>query len=133
MSRLRIRVAVTALLAVGVAASCGSSQPAPRPLHVRNSYLGLDCGNAFPCAHLGIAIWLNEPESRVTVTIHGRHVALTTHYDHRRDWIGFVRDTVAKRIAGDMKRLVRLTVEATGRDGTVRRATLTSPVSPGWG
>ena len=41
--------------------------------------------------------------------------------------------TVAERIAGDMKRLVRLTVEATSPDGTIRRATLTSPVSPGWG
>jgi hypothetical protein len=122
-----------ALLVAGTCAACGSSQPAPRPLHVRNSYLGLDCGNAFPCAHLGIAVWLNEPESRVTVTIHGRHVALTTHYDHRRDWIGFVRDAVAERLSDDMRREVRLTVEAIGPDGTARRATLKSPVSPGWG
>jgi hypothetical protein len=123
----------TALLAVVVCAACGSSHTITKPLHVRNSYLGLDCGDAFPCPHLGIAVWLKAPASRVTITIHGRHVALVTHYDHRRDWIGFVRDPVAERQAGDMNRKVRLTVEATGLDGAVRRATLASPVSPGWG
>jgi hypothetical protein len=128
-----MRRTATAMLAVGICAACGSSQPTPRPLHVRNSYLGLDCGNSFPCAHLGIAIWLREPESRVTVTIHGRHVALSAHYDHRRDWIGFVRDPIAERPSNDMRREVRLTVEAIGSDGTIRRAALKSPVSPGWG
>ena len=128
-----MRRPVTALLAVSICGGCGSSHAAPRPLHVRNSYLGLHCRNAFPCAQLGIAVWLKEPESRVTITIHGRHVALATHYDHRRDWIGFVRDPVAERRAGDMNRKVRLTVEATGPDGTIRSATLESPVSPGWG
>ena len=127
---------MTALLAVGVCTACGSSHAVPRPLHVRNSYLGLDCGDgAFPCPHLGIAVWLKAPASRVTVTIRGRRVALTTHYEHRRDWIGFVRDPMAERLgkADDMRRTIRLTVEATGPDGIVRRATLRSPVSPGWG
>jgi hypothetical protein len=134
MSRLRIRVAVTALLAAGICASCGSSHAITSPLRVRNSYLGLNCGNAFPCPKLGIALWLHAPEVRVTVTLHGRSVALTSpRGDHHLYWQGFVRDTAAERIAGDMKRLVRLTVEATGRDGTIRRARLTSPVSPGWG
>jgi hypothetical protein len=130
-----MRRAGIALLVAGVCVACGSSHSAPRPLHVANSYLGLDCGNAFPCAHLGIAVWLKAPQRRVTVTIHGRHVALTTHYDHHRDWIGFVRDPIAERlaVADDMRRTVQLTVEAAGADGTVRRATLRSPVSPGWG
>jgi hypothetical protein len=127
---------IRAVLLVPVAcAACGSSHSIPRPLHVANSYLGLDCGDAFPCPHLGIAVWLKAPASRVTVTIHGRRVALTTHYDHRRDWIGFVHDPVAERLgkADDMRRTIRLTVDATGPDGIVRRATLRSPVSPGWG
>jgi hypothetical protein len=137
MSRLRIRVAVTALLAAGICASCGSSHANTNPLRVGNSYLGLDCGNAFPCPKLGIAVWLRGPEQRVTVELHGRRVTLMTPhgYKYRLYWQGFVRDPFAERIAiaDDMKRNVRLTVEATGRDGTLRRATLTSPVSPGWG
>lgn len=98
-----------------------------------DSYLGLDCGDSFPCAHLGIAVWLAAPEQRVTVTLHGRRVRLTTH--DRRFWEGFVRDKVAERLGavGDMSRTLRLTVEAVSRDGTVRRTRLTSPVSPGWG
>jgi len=127
---------IAAALAVAVAcAACGSSHATPRSLHVRNSYLGLDCGNAFPCARLGVAVWLMEPASRVTVTIHDRRVVLATHYDRRRDWIGFVRDRVAERlaVADDMSRTVQLTVDAVGPDGTVRRATVKSPVSPGWG
>lgn len=128
-----MRRAGTALLVTAVCAACGSSHPAPRPLHVANSYLGLDCGNAFPCPHLGIAVWLKEPESRVTVTIHGRRVALATH--DRRAWIGFVRDPIAERLAkmDDMRRTVPLKVEATDPDGTIRRTMLRSPVSPGWG
>jgi hypothetical protein len=135
MWRRRLHVAVTVLLAAGTCASCGATHAVRSPLRVRNSYLGLDCGDAFPCPKLGIAVWLHAPEVSVTVTLHGRRVALTTHrgYKYRRYWQGFARDTVAERIAGDMKRLVRLTVEATGRDGTVQRATLKSPVSPGWG
>src|SRR5438105_3969373 len=124
----------TALLVVWLCAACGSSHPA-RPLHVARISLGLDCGDAFPCAHLGIAVWLKAPESRVTVTLHGRHVALVTHrrYEYGRAWIGFVRDPVAERLSDDMRRKVQLTVKATGADGTIRRATLRSPVSPGWG
>ena len=135
MSRPRLRVTVTVLLAAGICASCGASHAVTSPLRVGNSYLGLDCGAAFPCPKLGIAVWLHASEVSVTVTLHGRRVALTTYrgYKYRRYWQGFVRDRVAERIAGDMKRLVRLTVEATGRDGTIRRATLKSPVSPGWG
>lgn len=129
-----LRPGGTALLALGIGASCGSSHATPSPLRVGNSYLGLDCGDAFPCPKLGIALWLRAPEVSVTVTLHGRRVALTSpRGDHRLYWQGFVRDTVAERIAGDMKCLVGLTVEGIGRDGTVRRATLTSPVSPGWG
>ena len=124
-----------ALVVAGICAACGASHPAPRPLHVADSYLGLDCGNSFPCPHLGIAVWLKEPESRVTVTIHGRRVALATHrrYEYRRYWQGFVLDSAAERVAGDMSRTVNLTIEATGRDGRILRATLRSPVSPGWG
>jgi hypothetical protein len=124
----------TALLVAGICAACGSSRPAP-PLHIANAYLGLDCGDAFPCPHLGIALWLKTPARNVTVTIHGRRVALSTHYDHRRDWIGFVRDPMAERLGktDDMRRTIGLTVEATGPDGIVRRATLRRPVSPGWG
>ena len=122
-----------ALLVAGVCSACGSSHPAPGPLRVRNSYLGLRCGNSFPCARLGIAVWLKEPASRVTVTLHGHHVALDTHYDRRRDWIGFVRDPVSEHLSDDMRRKVQLTVEAVGRDGSIRRTTLRSPVSPGWG
>lgn len=131
MTHMR-RVAAGLLVAV-VCAACGSSHGVPRALHMRNSYLGLDCGNAFPCARLGVAVWLEEPASRVTVTVNGRRVALATHYGHRRDWIGFVRDPVAERLSDDMTRKVRLRVEAIGLDGTVRRATMRSPVSPGWG
>ena len=71
----------------------------------------------------------------MTVTLHGRRVTSTTRhrYKYRRYWEGFVRDTVAERIAGDTDRQVRLTVEATGRDGTIRRATFKSLVRPGWG
>ena len=135
MSRLRIRVAVAVVLVAGICASCGGSQATTTPLRVGNSYLGLDCGNAFPCPKLGIAVWLRGPEHRVTVTLHGRRVTLTTHhrYKYRRYWQGFVRDTVAERIAGNANRQVRLTVEATGRDGIIRRTTFMSPVSPGWG
>jgi hypothetical protein len=135
MARLPICVALTALLAAGIGASCGASHATTSPLRIGNSYLGLHCGNAFPCPELGIALWLRAPEQRVTVTLHGRRVTLTTHhrYKYRRYWQGFVRDTVAERIAGNLNRLVRLTIEATGRDGTIRRATLRSPVSPGWG
>jgi hypothetical protein len=124
----------TALLAAGICAACGSSHPVP-PLHVARISLGLDCGDAFPCPHLGIAVWLKAPASRVTITLHGRRVALVTHrsYEYRRAWLGFVRDPTAERLARDMNRKVRLIVEATGADGTVRRATLMSPVSPGWG
>jgi hypothetical protein len=127
----------TVLLVAGICAACGSSRAAPRPLHVADSYLGLDCGDAFPCPHLGIAVWLKAPASRVTVTLHGRRVRLLTHRrpEHGRAWIGFVRDRIAERlaIADDMSRTVQLTVDAVGRDGTVRRARLKSPVSPGWG
>jgi hypothetical protein len=128
-----VRRPATALLAVGICAGCGSSHAAPLPLQVRNAYLGLHCRSASPCARLGIAVWLKQPESRVTITIHGRRVVLATHYGRRRDWIGFVHDPVAERLAGEMNRNVRLTVEATGRDGTIHRATVRSPVSPGWG
>lgn len=51
----------------------------------------------------------------------------------RRYWQGFVRDARAERIAGDLNRTIPLTVTATGLDGVARRATLRSPVSPGWG
>jgi hypothetical protein len=124
----------TALLVASLCAACGSSHPAP-PLHVADVHLGLDCGDAFPCPHLGIAVWLDAPASSVTVRLHGHRVALVTHrrYEYRRAWLGFVRDPAAERLAADLKRNVRLTVEATGRDGTLRRAMLTSPVSPGWG
>jgi hypothetical protein len=124
----------TTLLIAGLCAACGSSHSAPR-LYVADAHLGLDCGDAFPCPHLGIAVWLKAPASRVTVTLHGRRVALVTHrrYEYRRAWLGFVRDPVAERLAADMNQKVRLTVEATGRDGTLRRAMLTSPVSSGWG
>ncbi|HJQ83864.1 MAG TPA: hypothetical protein VKA21_07310 [Candidatus Binatia bacterium] len=132
-----MRRAATALLVAGICAACGSAHPAPRPLHVTDSYLGIDCGDAFPCPHLGIAIWLKAPASRVTVTIHGRRVRLVTHrrYEYGRAWTGFVRDRVAERlaIADDMSRTVRLTVDAVAPDGTTRRATIESPVSPGWG
>jgi hypothetical protein len=129
------RLAVTVLLATGICASCGASHEVTSPLRVGSSYLGLDCGDAFPCPKLGIAVWLHAPEVSVTVTLHGRRVALTTRrrYKYRRYWQGFVRDMVAERLAGNMNREVRLTVVATGSDGTIRRATLTSPVSPGWG
>jgi hypothetical protein len=135
LMRRWLRPVGTALLALGICASCGSSHATPTPLRVGKSYLGLDCGDAFPCPKLGIALWLRAPERSVTVTLHGRWVALTTHrrYKYRRYWQGFVRDMVAERLAGDMNREVRLTVVATGSDGTIRRATLTSPVSPGWG
>jgi hypothetical protein len=125
----------TALLVAGLCAACGSSHPTPGPLHVAASYLGLDCGDAFPCPHLGIAVWLRTPASRVTVAVQGHRVALVTHrsYEYGRAWLGFVRDPAAERLSDDMARKVRLTVEATGRDGTVRRATLRRPVSPGWG
>lgn len=123
--------------AVGATVALTASTPSQAitsPLRVDNSYLGLDCGSAFPCPKLGIALWLHAPAVSVTVMLHGRSVALTSpRGDHRLYWQGFVRDTAAERIAGDMKRLVRLAVEATGRDGTIRRATLRSPVSPGWG
>jgi hypothetical protein len=129
-----MRRAGTALLVAGICVACGSSHPAPR-LHGANAYLGLDCGDAFPCPHLGIAVRLKTPQRRVTVTIQGRRVALVSHrrYDHGRVWLGFVHDPAAVRLSDDMTRKVRLGVEATGRDGTVRRATLLSPVSPGWG
>jgi len=132
-----VRRAGTVLLVAGICAACGSSHPAPPPLHVANSYLGLDCGNAFPCPHLGIAVWLKAPASRVTVTLHGRRVTLVTHrrYEYGRAWTGFVRDRVAERlaVADDMSRTVQLTVDAVGPSGIVRRATVRSPVSPGWG
>ena len=125
----------TILLVAAVCAACGSSHAAPRPLRVARSYLGLDCGNAFPCAHLGIAVWLAAPADSVAVTIHGRRVALTTHrrYEYGRAWLGFVRDPLAEPLAGDMSREVRLTVEATGPGGIVRRTRLLSPIGPGWG
>jgi hypothetical protein len=73
----------------------------------------------------------------VRVTLHGRRVVLATHrrYEYRRFWVGFVRDPIAEHLAlvDDMRREVRLTLEATGHDGTIRRATVMSPVSPGWG
>ena len=126
---------VTVVLAAALCAACGASHPAPRPLHVASAYLGLDCGDAFPCPHLGIALWLKTPARNVTVTIHGRRATLVTHrrYEYGRAWLGFVRDPVAERLSDDMTRKARLTVDATGRDGTVRRATLRRPVSPGWG
>ena len=128
-------MAVTVLLAASICASCGASHAITNPLRVGNTYLGLDCGNTFPCPRLGIALWLRGPEQRVTVTLHGRRVRLSTRhrYMYRRYWEGFVRDTVAERTAGNTDRQVRLTVEATGRDGTIRRATFKSLVSPGWG
>jgi uncharacterized membrane protein len=137
----RVLIAVLAIVigggVAGATVTLTSSTPSnaiTSPLRVGNSYLGLDCGNAFPCPKLGIALWLHAPEVSVTVMLHGRSVTLTSpRGDHRRFWQGFVRDPAAERIAGDMKHLVRLTVEATGSDGTIRRATLTSPVSPGWG
>ena len=73
----------------------------------------------------------------MTVTLHGRRVTLVTHrrYEHGRAWTGFVRDRVAERlaVADDMSRTVQLTVDAVGPSGIVRRATVRSPVSPGWG
>jgi hypothetical protein len=130
-----VRRAGTVLLVAGICAACGSSGAVPRPLPIEDTYLGLDCGSAFPCPHLGIAVWLNAPELRVTVTLYGRRVRLATHrrYKYRRYWQGFVRDAMAEHIAGNGNRTVRLTVEAIGRHGTVRRATLTRPISPGWG
>src|SRR5207248_6461995 len=111
--------------------------PGPAALHVANSYLGLDCGNAFPCPHLGIAVWLRAPASRGTVALHGRRVTLVTRRrcEYGRAWTGFVRDRVAERlaVADDMSRTVQLTVDAVGPSGIVRRATVRSPVSPGWG
>jgi hypothetical protein len=125
----------TVLLVAGICTACGSSHAAPRPLHVEDAYLGLSCRKTFPCPHLGIAVWLPTSQRRVTVTLHGRRVTLVTHrkYKFSRYWQGFVRDTVAEHIAGNSNRAVRLMVEAIGRDGVVRRARLTSPVSPGWG
>jgi hypothetical protein len=130
-----VRRAGTVLLVAGICAACGSSRAAPRPLHIEDAYLGLDCRSAFPCPHLGIAVWLTAPELRVTVTLHGRRVKLATHrrYRYRRYWRGFVRDTMAEHIAGDGNLAVQLTVEAIERHGTVRRATLTRQISPGWG
>jgi hypothetical protein len=61
------------------------------------------------------------------------HAAPRPLHKFRRYWQGFVRDTMAEHIAGTGNRAVRLTVEAIGRDGVVRRARLMSPVSPGWG
>lgn len=129
-----MRRAGTALLVAGICAACGSSRPAP-PLHVADTYLGLKCSDTFPCPQLGIAVWLKAPARRVTVTLHGRRAALATHrrYEYHRAWLGFVRDPAAERLAGDMNRTVRLIVQATGRDGTVRSARLMSPVGPGWG
>ena len=126
--------AAAVLLAAAICAACGSSHPAP-PLRVADTYLGLKCADAFPCPQLGIAVWLKAPARRVTITLHGRRVRLVTHrsYRYRRYWQGFVRDTIAEHIAGDMNRTVRLILEATTRDGTLRRATLMSPVGPGWG
>ena len=76
----------------------------------------------------------------MTVTLHGRRVTLVTHrrYEYGRAWTGFVRDRVAERlaVADDMSRTVQLTVDAVdavGPNGIVRRATVRSPVSPGWG
>jgi len=130
-----MRSFATTLLAVGICVACASSHESTRPLRVTDSYLGLDCGDAFPCPHLGIAIWLAAPAFRVAITLHGRRVTLATHrkYEYRRYWQGFVRDAAAERLAGNMSRTVRLGVDASRRDGTVRRATLTSPVNPGWG
>jgi hypothetical protein len=97
--------------------------------------LGLNCPHAYPCAHLGIALWLSGPARRVTVELHGHRVSLVTRhrYEYRRYWQGFVRDTRAAQMAGDLDRRLRLTVAATGADGALQRTELTSPVSPGWG
>src|SRR5438552_7523345 len=87
-----------------------------------------------PLPHLGIAVWLKAPASRVTVTLHGRRVTLATHrrYEYGRAWTGFVRDRVAERlaVADDMSRTVQLTVDAVGPNGIVRRATVRSPGQP---
>jgi hypothetical protein len=119
----------------GVCAACGSSHAAPRPLHVEDAYLGLNCGAAYPCPRLGIAVWLTAPQRRVTITIHGHRVRLATRrrYKYRLYWQGFVRDTMAEHIAGDGNRTVRLEVESIAPDGKVRHARLMSAVSPGWG
>jgi hypothetical protein len=124
-----------ALLVAGICAACGSSHRAPPPLHVADAYVGLSCGDAFPCPHLGIAVWLKAPQSHVTVVLHGRRVTLVTNrrYEYRRYWQGFVRDRIAERMAGNGSRAVHLTVEATSSAGAIRHATLLSEVSPGWG
>jgi hypothetical protein len=130
-----VRRTGTLLLVAAVCAACGSSRAAPRPLHVEDAYLGLKCGKAYPCPHLGIAVWLTAPQRRVTITLHGHRVRLATHrrYEYRRYWQGFVRDPTAEHIAGDGNRTVRLEVESIGRDGNLRHARLLSAVSPGWG
>jgi hypothetical protein len=130
-----VRRSGTLLLVAGTALPVAPPHAAPRPLHVEDVYLGLSCGKAFPCPHLGVAVWLPTSQRRVTVTLHGRRLTLVTHrkYKFRRYWQGFVRDTMAEHIAGTGDRAVRLTIEAIGRDGVVRRARLMSPVSPGWG
>jgi hypothetical protein len=114
--RSGIRRPPTALLVIVICTSCGGSSAAARPPHVQRTYLGLECPHRFPCAHLGIALWLKEPARRVTVELDGRRISLATRsaYEYRRYWQGFVEDTRAERIAGDMNRFVRLKVTVTG-------------------
>ena len=56
-------------------------------------------------------------------------MATLRRYKYRRYWQGFVRDTVAERLASDMNHKVRLTIDATGKDRRILRATLLRPVS----
>jgi hypothetical protein len=118
------------ILTVLVAAACGGAKTSP-PLRVTNSYLGLDCGDSFPCAHLGIAVWLAKPAEGVSATVHGHVVILRR--TSRLVWEGFVRDRRAERIAGEMERHVFVRIEARAPDGSVRRRTISAPISPGWG